>query len=140
MPFDDEFPPHDYAEPPAELDRLAHAVIGAAIEVHRELGAGHLEEAYERALAIEMERRGIAFAQQVKMPLLYKGQKVSESRIDFIVGDALVVEIKSCDSLGPIHKAQVIAYLKMTHQTLALLINFNVPVLKDGIKRIIYQS
>jgi GxxExxY protein len=140
MPFDDEIPPHDYAEPPVELDQLAHAVIGAAIEVHRERGAGHLEEAYERALAVEMRRRTIPFVQQVKMPLMYKGEKVSESRIDFLVGGLLVVEIKSCDALAPIHRAQVIAYLKMTRQTLALLINFNVPVLKDGIKRIIYQS
>ncbi|HTL30206.1 MAG TPA: GxxExxY protein [Tepidisphaeraceae bacterium] len=140
MPFDDEIPPHDYAEPPAKLDQLARVVIGAAIEVHRELGAGHLEEAYERALAIEMRRRGIPFAQQVKMPLLYKGEKVSESRIDFLIDGQLVVEIKSCDSLASIHKAQVIAYLKMSSQSLALLINFNVPVLKEGIKRIIYQT
>jgi GxxExxY protein len=140
MPFDDEIPPYDYAEPPPELDRYAHAVIGAAIEVHRDLGAGHLEEAYERALAAEMRLRGIPFAQQVKMPLFYKGEKISESRIDFVVGGLLVVEIKSCDCLAPIHKAQVIAYLKMTKQTLALLINFNVPVLKDGIRRIIYQK
>src|SRR5690349_13705883 len=105
MPFDDEIPPFDYAEPPADLDRLAHAVIGAAIEVHRELGAGHLEEAYEKALAAEMKLRGIPFAQQVKMPLFYKGEQISESRIDFVVGGILVVEIKSCDSLAPIQTA-----------------------------------
>ena len=119
-----------------EPDPLSGEVIGAAIEVHRVLGPGHLESAYENALAIEFEIRGIAFERQFALPLRYKGNDVGESRLDFLVESELIVELKAIEALAPVHTAQVIAYLKTTAKKRALLINFNVPVLKQGIKRI----
>ena len=125
-----------FEEPSGEADRLAYAVIGAAIDVHKELGAGHLEGSYERALCVELSLRGIPFVCQSPFSLKYKGHDVGDGRIDLIVGGLLVVEIKACDRLAPIHTAQLIAYLKATKLKLGLLINFNVDRLKDGIKRI----
>lgn len=124
-------------EPRKELDRLAHAVIGAAIEVHRLLGPGFLESVYEEALCVELRLRGISFVSQPVMAVDYKGHIVGESRLDLLVGDSLIVELKAIDALAPIHTAQVISYLKATGHQLGLLINFNVSVLKDGIKRIV---
>jgi GxxExxY protein len=135
MPFDDESPP--YFEPDEELDRLAHAVIGAAIEVHRRLGPGLDEESYESAMAIEFKLRSIPCARQVRFDIRYKGEKVGTRRIDFIVGGRLLVELKAIEALAKVHYAQVRTYLKLTGLTLGLLINFNVAVLKDGIKRVI---
>lgn len=125
------------SEPSAELDRLAHAVIGAAIEVHRHLGPGYLESVYEEALAIECGLRAIPFERQKAVAVNYKGNAVGEGRIDLLVGRRAIVELKAVDALAPIHTAQVLSYLKATGLTLGLLINFNVAVLKDGIKRII---
>jgi GxxExxY protein len=124
-------------EPDNEVDRLAHAVIGAAIEVHRILGPGFLESVYEEALCVELRLRNIPFARQVVIDLDYKGQAVGESRLDLLVGSSLIVELKAVDALAPIHHAQVISYLKATKHQVGLLMNFNVPVLKDSIKRII---
>jgi len=124
-------------EPGEELDRLAHAVIGAAIEVHRVLGPGFLESVYEQALCIELQLRKIPFKRQVVVAVNYKGHTIGESRLDLLVGDVLIVELKTVDALAPIHSAQVLSYLKMTGHHLGLLINFNTPVLKDGIHRII---
>lgn len=125
-------------EPSSEVDELAHQVIGAAIEVHRLLGAGFLESVYEQALAIEFLERGISFVRQAPIALEYKGQNVGEARLDFLVGGILVVELKAVEAIHPIHQAQVINYLKATGHTLGLLINFNVLKLKDGgIKRIV---
>ena len=124
-------------EPQEGLDRLAHQVIGAAIEVHRRLGPGFLESVYEEALCIELKLRGIPFERQVYRDIDYKGHSVGEGRMDLLVDKWLVVELKAFDGLAPIHSAQVISYLKATGYRLALLINFNVPVLKEGIKRII---
>jgi GxxExxY protein len=137
----DQGPPssRSFVEPDAELDALAHAVIGAAIEVHRELGPGLIEEVYERALCAELLRRNIPFARQVMAPVRYKGDVIGEARLDLLVAGKLIVELKSIDCFAPIHKAQVITYLRITGFKLALLINFNVPVLKDGIQRIIYS-
>ena len=135
MPFEDE--PGPYFEPDEELDRLAHAVIGAAIEVHRRLGPGLDEESYESAMAIEFRLRAIPFARQVLVDVCYKGEKVGVRRIDFVVGGRLLVELKAIDALAKVHYAQVPTYLKLTGLTLGLLINFNVAVLKDGIKRVI---
>src|SRR5687767_7833288 len=123
-----------FEEPGDEVDRLAYAVIGAAIEVHSELGAGHLESSYERALCIELTMRGIPFVRQSPFSLKYKGHEIGDGRIDLIVGELLVVELKACDAFAPIHTAQAIAYLKATGLKLALLINFNVRKLKEGIK------
>jgi GxxExxY protein len=124
-------------EPGHESDELARAVIGAAMEVHTILGAGFLESTYEQALAIELGLREIPFQRQWPIALQYKGQLVGEARLDFLVGDRLIVELKAVDHLHPIHQAQVINYLKATGFQLALLINFNVEALRDGIKRVV---
>jgi GxxExxY protein len=125
------------SEPSAELDRLAHEVVGAALEVHRILGPGYLESVYEEALCVELELRGIPYVRQKQISVMYKGRVVGEGRLDVLVKDTLIVELKTVEAFAPIHTAQVIAYLKATKKTLALLLNFNVPIMKDGIKRII---
>lgn len=124
-------------EPSEELDRLAYAVIGAAIEVHRGLGPGFLESVYQGALCVELRLRTIPFRSQTVVSVNYKGQTVGEGRLDLLVGNALIVELKAVETLAPIHSAQLLSYLKMTGHPLGLLINFNVPILKDGIRRII---
>ncbi len=116
---------------------LAHRLIGAAIEVHKAFGPGMLEQAYEAALACELSLEGIAFERQKVIPLEYKGMVVAEYRLDFLIGDKIVVELKAVEKLLPIHYAQVLSYLKMSGLQLGLLINFNVPLLRQGIKRII---
>ncbi len=124
-------------EPNPELDRLAHAVIGAAIEVHRVLGSGFLESVYEQAMAVELGIRGIPFERQKLIGVNYKNTQVDEGKIDMLVGGALVVELKATDKLTPLHSAQVISYLKATGQPLGLLINFKVRQLREGVKRIV---
>jgi GxxExxY protein len=124
-------------EPGEKLDRMAHEVIGAAIEVDRSLGPGFLESVYEEALCIELKLRGIPFESQVKHSIGYKGHTIGEGKLDLLVDGCLVVELKAVDGLAPIHSAQVISYLKATGYRLALLINFNVPVVKEGIKRVV---
>jgi GxxExxY protein len=124
-------------EPDERLDKLAHAVIGAAIEVHRHLGPGYLEEVYQAALELELKLQGIPFEPQKSISVSYKGHPIGEGRLDFLVDGILVVELKAVDALADIHKAQVISYLKATGLHLGLLINFNVPILKNGLKRII---
>ncbi len=120
----------------ARIEEAANKVIGVAIEVHRHLGPGYLESVYEDALAVEFGLRHIPFTRQVVFALDYKGHKVGEGRMDFLVDDCLIVELKAVEALAPIHTAQVISYLKATNRRLALLINFNVPILKDGLKRV----
>lgn len=124
-------------EPSKALDRLAREVIGAAIEVHRVLGPGLLESVYEEALCVELTLRSIPFVRQPQVELAYKGHPVGKGRLDLLIGDSLVVELKAVEGLNEVHKAQVISYLRTTGYMLGLLINFNVPVLRDGIKRII---
>lgn len=119
------------------IEQLAYAVIGAAIEVHRILGPGFLEEVYHRALRQEFLIRGIPHKFKHPIVITYKGCPVGEKELDFLVGECLVVELKAVQSFTPIHDAQVMSYLKITKHHLALLINFNVLLLKDGIKRII---
>ena len=124
-------------EPPVAVDRLAHQVIGAAIAVHRELGPGFLEAAYEEAMSIEMRLRGIPHVRQPLVELQYKGHPIGEQRLDFLVGGQLIVELKAVDALLPVHMAQVISYLRATGHRLGLLINFNVRAVRQGIKRIV---
>ena len=124
-------------EPDADLDRLAHEVIGAAIEVHRVLGPGYLESVYEEALSVELGLRGVPFVRQAPVAVQYKGRSVGEGKLDLLVGGRLVVELKAAESLLPIHSAQVISYLKATGCRLGLLANFNSAVLKDNIKRVV---
>ena len=124
-------------EPSRRVDEQARQVIGAAIEVHRILGPGFLESVYEEALAFEFDLRGIPYERQKPIALIYKEKSVGDSRLDFLVGEELVVELKAVESVHPIHPAKVINYLKMTHLELGLIINFHVLQLKDGIKRIV---
>jgi GxxExxY protein len=124
-------------EPGKRIDDIARQTIGAAIEVHQQLGPGFLEGVYEAALAVELERRGIAFERQFGLTVEYKGIKVGESRLDLLVEGQLVVELKTVDALLPIHVAQVISYLKAVRQPLGLLLNFKVDVMRKGIRRVI---
>ena len=117
--------------------RLSYRIIGAAIEVHRNLGPGLLEEVYEAALAVEMNEQGIAFERQKHIPVDYKGHDVGHLRADFIVEERAIIEVKSVKALAPIHEAQLMTYLKVTKLKAGLLINFNEKVLTDGIKRIV---
>lgn len=127
-------------EPGKEIDDLANAVIGAAIEVHRVLGPGYLESVYEEALAIELKLRTISFERQKPIGVEYKGHAVGEGRLDLLIGGMLIVELKAVDAFAPIHTAQVMSYLKTMNVPLGLLVNFNVPLLKQGIKRVILSS
>jgi GxxExxY protein len=127
-------------EPSTSVDELAHAVIGAAIEVHRVLGPGYLERVYEEALALEMTARGVGFERQKPIAVLYKGHAVGASQLDFLVGGQLVVELKTVECFAEIHKAQLISYLKATGHSLGLLINFNVTLLKNGVKRVVLSQ
>jgi GxxExxY protein len=126
-----------HREPSAAVDEVAHAVIGAALEVHRHLGPGYVEAVYEEALAVELRLRGIPCARQHPVRVLYKSHAVGEGRLDFLVGGALVVELKAVEALLPVHKARVISYLKATDTHLGLLINFNVALLREGLQRVI---
>lgn len=123
--------------PGEEVDRRARQVIGAAIEVHQVLGPGFLEKIYEEALCEEFRVRGIPFQRQVSFSVNYKGKNIGEGRVDVLVGGCLIVEIKAVEALTSVHLAQALSYLKTTGHRLALLINFNAQVLKDGIRRVV---
>ena len=130
--------PRRQEEPSAELDALAREVIGAAIEVHRALGPGFPESVYEEALCHELSIRGIPFQRQCSVQVYFKGHFCGEGRMDILVADQLVVELKAVEQVLPKHKAQGKAYLMATQCRLALVINFNEAILKDGIHRIVY--
>jgi GxxExxY protein len=115
---------------------LSTSVIGAAIEVHRQLGPGLLESTYEECLCFELDQLGIAHERQLALPILYKGHRLDAGyRIDLVVERTLVVEVKSVDQLTRIHTAQVLTYLRLSGLETALLINFNSVLLKDGLRR-----
>jgi GxxExxY protein len=121
-----------------ERDPITQAVIGAAIEVHRVMGPGLLESVYQRCLEKEMKIRGISCIPQARLPLNYKGEPLGEDMVmDFYLPDQLVVELKAVEKLMPIHDAQVLTYLRLSKTHVGLLINFNLPLLKDGIKRLV---
>ncbi len=121
-----------------EMNELSQAVIGAAIEVHKTLGPGLLESVYEAALLHELGTRGVMAKAQVVLPVMYKQTELGEGyRIDLLVEDKLVVEIKAVESLIPLFEAQLLTYLRLSGKTLGLLINFNVPILKSGIRRVV---
>ena len=124
--------PTEFHEPSAEADALATLVVGAAIEVHRQLGPGYPESVYENALCIELAARAIPFERQHPVTVRYRGELVGEGRIDIMAGGILVVELKSVEELARVHFAQVKAYLRATRQELGLLLNFDVALLKDG--------
>lgn len=117
---------------------LSKEIIGAAIEVHRQLGPGLLESAYEECLAHEFTMRGIQFERQKPLPIVYKGIKLDCGyRLDFLVSESVVVELKVVEKVMPIHQAQTITYLKLTNCKLGLILNFNVRLMKTGIKRVV---
>ena len=117
-------------------EKLTERIIGAAIEVHRHIGPGLLESVYQTCLAQEFSLQNIDYSQEVPLPIAYKGAKIgSNYRIDFIVNERVVVELKAVEQLLPVHEAQLLTYLKLSGIKVGLLINFNVPLLKDGIIR-----
>jgi GxxExxY protein len=118
------------------MNELTREIIGAAIEVHKQLGPGMLESAYEECLSYELVDRGLSIARQKPVPVVYKEVKLECGyRIDILVNDTIVLELKSVDALAPIHEAQILSYLRFAKRKIGLLINFNVTVLKSGIKR-----
>ena len=121
--------------PSYEHDPLTYAIIGAALDVHTELGPGHFESVYENALSIELARRGIAHEKQKRYPVSYMGQRAGEMVADIVVEGQVIVELKAVKDLLPVHEAQVIAYLRAAELKRGLLINFNVKSLKKGIRR-----
>jgi GxxExxY protein len=117
---------------------LTEQIIGAAIEVHRHWGPGLYEEIYERSLYRELALRGLSCERQIRLPLIYKGENIGDDlRLDLIVAGKVVVEVKAVAQLLPIHEAQLLTYLKLTGCKVGLLLNFNVAVMKDGIKRMV---
>ncbi len=121
-----------------KFDEMSNRVIGCAIEVHRHLGPGLLESTYEQCLAVELADAGIAFQVQAELPVIYKTKTIDCGyRIDMLVDESLVVELKSVSALLPIHEAQLLTYMKLAKIETGLLINFNVRLLRDGIKRMV---
>ena len=119
-------------------NELTHAVIGAAIHVHRQLGPGLLEVVYAQCMRRELERRGIEFEREVFAPIYYEGSRLeTQLRIDLVIEKALIVELKAVPVLLPVHTAQLLSYLKLTGLHLGLLINFNVEILVHGVRRVI---
>jgi len=119
-----------------DRDPVTERIIGCAIEVHRALGPGLLESAYERCLAFELGQHGIPFRQQLPVPVEYKGNRIECGyRIDLLVDDAVIVELKSVDQLAPVHEAQLLTYMKLARIRTGLLINFNQQRLVDGLRR-----
>jgi GxxExxY protein len=119
-------------------NELTHEIIGAAIEVHKTLGPGLLESTYEECLCHELSQRGIPFERQKPIPVIYKGVKLDCGyRLDLLVADRVILELKSVETLAPIHDSIMITYLKLSEHRIGLLMNFNVQILKEGIKRLV---
>jgi GxxExxY protein len=119
------------------VDDLSPRIIGLAIEVHRHLGPGLLEAAYEECLAYELRQAGLTYRRQVPLAISYKDVQLDASfRLDIVVEDALILEIKAVEKLTPLHEAQLLTYLKLSKIRVGLLMNFNVPTLKSGLKRL----
>ena len=122
------------------LDQITRRIIGAAIEVHRHLGSGLLESAYESCLVLELKQLGFEVEQQKPLPVAYKGIVLDCGyRLDLVVDDAVIIELKAVEQMSSIFEAQLLSYLRLTGKKVGLLINFHVPVLKNGIKRIVNE-
>jgi GxxExxY protein len=119
------------------INRTTERIIGGAIAVHRELQSGLFESVYRSALAIEFDDVGLTYAREVRLPAIYKGRLLGEYRVDFIVEDLIVLEVKSVERMSPVFDAQVMTYLRLAKKRVGLLINFNSQLVRDGIKRII---
>jgi len=127
--------------PDAKFEGLTAGIIGAAIEVHRNLGPGLLESTYEECLEWELRQLGYAVDRQVKVPIVYKGRTLDSTyRLDLLVEKTVIVDIKAVERLADIHHAQVLTYLRHTSREVGLLINFNSPLLRDGIKRVVLTN
>jgi len=123
-----------------DVNKTTEAIIGAAIEVHRHLGPGLLESAYEECLCEELTLRKIPFKRQIALPVMYKSKKLDVGyRIDLLVNDEVVVELKTVESILPIHEAQTLTYMRLGGWRVGLILNFNVTILKNGIKRLVYE-
>jgi GxxExxY protein len=123
------------------INSITEQIIGAAIEIHRALGPGLLESAYLACLLFELGQRGLQCRSEVSLPVVYKGVRLDCGyRIDLIVEETVIVELKAVEKLLPVHDAQLITYLKLTGKPIGLLINFNVPLLKDGVRRLVSPS
>lgn len=120
-----------------ELNEITKKIIGCCIEVHKHLGPGLLESIYESALCVEFDLNNIIYQKQLTIPVEYKNHNIGETRLDLLVEEEIIVELKATDNLSQIYNAQLLSYLKMANKKLGLLINFNSAPLKDGIKRII---
>ncbi len=125
-------------EPTQEQDRVPQQVVDSAYAVHTTFGPGLLETVYEQCLLVELMSRGFTVRRQVPQPLVYRGTPIEAGfRLDMVVGEAVVVEVKAVERLLPVHGSQLLTYLKLSGLRLGLLINFNVPLIKDGIRRIV---
>jgi GxxExxY protein len=123
---------------PAEVEELATQTVDAAFKVHKELGPGLLESVYEVCLVYELSKKGLKAVRQLELPVVYQGVQLDAGlRLDILVEDQLIVEVKAVEKFAPVHQAQLMTYLKLTNRRLGLLINFNVPLIKQGIKRVI---
>ncbi len=123
-----------------DINQLTGKIIGAAIEVHKSLGPGLLESAYEECLCHELSLRRVSFHRQRPLPLEYKGKKLDCGyRLDILVEDTIIVELKAVEKIEQIHKAQILTYLKLTELQVGLILNFNVPIMKDGVIRIVNE-
>ena len=121
-----------------QFDKLSNQIIGCAIEVHKNLGPGLLESTYEQCLAYELKRANISFKRQHPLPVEYKGVKLDCGyRIDMLINNSVIVELKSVDNILPIHQAQLLTYMKLSGVGIGLLMNFNVQYMKNGIKRMV---
>jgi GxxExxY protein len=126
-----------YAAIPTRTEAAARVAVDGALQVHKTLGPGLLESAYEHCLAYEIARRGLSVQRQVALPLVYEGEKLDAGyRLDLVI-DGVIIEVKAIDALAPIHDAQVLTYLRLSGLRIGLLMNFNVALLKQGLKRFV---
>jgi GxxExxY protein len=121
-----------------EINQLSGSIVDAALRIHMKLGPGLLESVYRQCLAIEFQQRGLRCASEVPLPIIYSGHRIESAyRLDLIVEDLIIVEVKAIEHILPVHKAQLLSYLRLTEKKLGLLLNFNVPRMRDGIYRIV---
>lgn len=119
-----------------EINQITEKIIGGAIEIHKVLGPGLLESAYEECLVFELQNAGLTIERQKPVPVVYKGIKLDCGyRIDILVEDTVLIELKTVDAFNPVHEAQILTYMKFSKKSIGLLINFNVSILKNGLKR-----
>ncbi len=135
----EEHQEHEGLEEAVDLERLARIVVDAGLKVHRTLGPGLLESAYEHCLARELQLRGLAVRRQVSLPIVYEGAKLDCGyRLDLVIDDALIIEVKAVEALTRLHEAQVLTYLRLSGHRIGFLMNFNVTLFKQGVRRLVF--